>query len=136
MSKVDIDIQIDGGRSSHDVLQFAPNDTIKGTVSIYPNSNVRCRNLLIQLEWHTEGRGTRYTAVIQENNVWQEDLQEGMPHSFNFNFSLPNEPWSFSGRYVSVVWGITVKIDVPMAKDINQTENFLVVPTLTAERGW
>lgn len=128
MSKVDIDIQMSGGESTYAAPLFRPGDTLKGTVTIYPNENVSCRSIEIHLKWQTEGRGTRYEEVIEEVKVFEGELQQSMPASYDFRFVLPNEPWSYEGHYVSVVWGVFVKIDVPRAKDIHQTANFVLQP--------
>lgn len=128
MSKVDIDVRFDGENGGGQTPRFQVNGQISGLVSIYPNENLRCRKLQIQLLWRTEGRGTRYQKVLSDETVFEGELRRGMPKSYNFSMSLPNEPWSYSGRYVSVAWGIMVKIDVPMGRDVEQFERFILTP--------
>lgn len=129
MSKSDVEIQINGGEvGPYEMPLFRPEETVKGSVSIFPSKNIKCRSVVIQLTWHTEGRGTKFEEVIEEMNVFEGELERSVPLYYDFNFRLPSDPWSYSGRYVSVVWGISVKIDVPLMRDISETKPFLLLP--------
>jgi hypothetical protein len=136
MSRADIDIQISGGEHSFAHPLFRPGELVKGTASIYPNRDINCRSLTIQLKWHTEGRGTRHEQMIEELNVFNGQLQSGMPQAYDFSFQLPSNPWSHEGHYISVVWGVFVKIDVPMAKDIHHVANFILAPQREPTNEW
>ncbi len=128
MAKVDIEITLQGGVEQYDAQQFQPGDVVQGSISIYPNENVNCKHIYARLGWHTEGRGTRYTQKIDELDLYQGQLQAGMPMGFDFSFVLPNEPWSYEGHYISIIWAITVQIDVSWAKDPKQILPFILRP--------
>lgn len=128
MSKVDIDIQISGGESTYAAPLFRPGETVSGTVTLFPNEKISFRSIVIQLKWHTEGRGTRFEDIVEEVNVFEGELEQSMPASHEFRFVMPDQPWSYEGHYVSVVWGVSVKIDIPRAKDIHATANIILEP--------
>ncbi len=128
MAKADIDVSLHNGVEQFGALRYRPADTIQGSVAIYPDNDVKCNHLYVRLEWHTEGRGTRYREQIDEVDLYQGQLQNGMPQSFEFNFNLPEEPWSYEGHYISIVWAVTVQVDVPWSKDPKHAEPFLLRP--------
>lgn len=129
MSKAEIEVTFDGGNAQ----QYHPHEQVKGDVVIYPNSDITCRKVLVQVLWRTEGRGTRHQKIIGGGEVFQGVLKQGMPQTFSFSEILPDAPWSFQGRYVSVAWGVWVKIDVPMGRDVEHFERFALVPKPLSE---
>ena len=131
MAKADIQIGLRNTAEAFGTSRLRPSEFVQGTVTIIPDSNVKCNHLYIRLEWHTEGRGTQFRQKVEEMDVFQGDLQANMPRSFEFDFQLPEEPWSYEGHYVSVVWAIAVQLDVPWGKDVKVEEPFLLLP----ERG-
>ncbi len=135
MSKVDIQFHLDGAgieekdpNNMFDAPTYRPNSEIRGNVLVYPNQDLRCRKVVVQVMWHTSGRGTRFEDIIMEHTISEGNLVRGVPISADFSTVLPSEPWSFNGRYVSIVWGVNVKVDVPMGRDIEQKKNFILAP--------
>jgi hypothetical protein len=120
-----IRIRIKGDASS---LRFSPGEQLSGSVEIFPNSVIRCQGVEIRLMWYTEGKGRRDEGVIQTLTY---DIKEiGPEQGFNeaFDVVLPGAPWSYAGHFINVVWVIHVKIDIPMAPDLNQEARFLLLP--------
>ncbi len=139
MAKAEIEINIRNGEEKFGALRFRPEEAIEGTVTILPDSAVNCKHLYVRLEWHTEGRGTQFRQKIEELDLYQGDLQGLVPRTFDFSFRLPDEPWSYDGYYVSVVWAIAVQIDVPWGRDVKYEEQFLLLPqreAAPANDGW
>ncbi len=128
MAKVDITITLQEGSSIGGYSAFMPGEVLNGTVTLYPDSDVNCRHVYVHVGWHTEGRGTLYAQKIESQDVFQGDLQAGRPMSFPFSFNLPEEPWSYDGHYVSIVWDVTVQLDVPWGKDVQQSQVFVLRP--------
>jgi hypothetical protein len=128
MAKADIHIGLRNGLQEFGTWRFRPAEVVQGTVTIIPDSDVKCKHLYIRLEWHTEGRGTRYRQKVEEMDVFQGTLQANMPRSFEFTFQLPEEPWSYEGHYINIVWGIEVQLDVPWGRDVKHEEQFLLLP--------
>ena len=106
-----------------------PGETLRGVVTIFPDKDLDCKHLYIRLLWHTEGRGTRFLDVVEELDVFQGKMQQGFPNSYEFSFVLPNEPWSFEGHYVSVVWKIQAQIDLSWSRDPQDERPFILRPT-------
>lgn len=128
MAKADIQIGFRNAAQAHGVWRFHPMEFVQGTVTVIPDSDVNCKHLYVRLEWHTEGRGTQFRQKIQEMDVFQGSLQANMPRSFEFDFQLPEEPWSYEGHYISIIWAIAVQLDVPWGRDVKSEEPFLLLP--------
>jgi hypothetical protein len=131
MAKADIRIAFRERTEEFGVLRLRPAEFVQGTVTVIPDSEVKCNHLHVRLEWHTEGRGTEFRQKVEEKDVFQGTLQANMPRSFEFDFHLPEEPWSYEGHYISIVWAIVVQLDVPWGRDVKHEEQFLLLP----ERG-
>lgn len=112
-----------------DGAHMHPGETLRGTVTVIPDKDLDCKHFYVRLLWHTEGRGTRYLATIEELDVFQGRLQQGFPTSFEFTFVLPDEPWSFEGHYVSVVWKVQAQIDLSWSRDPQEERPFILRPT-------
>jgi hypothetical protein len=131
MAKADIQIGLRNAADAFGMSRLRPAEFVQGTVTVIPDSEVKCNHLYIRLEWHTEGRGTQFRQKVEEVDVYQGTLQANMPRSFEFDFQLPEEPWSYEGHYINIVWAIAVQLDVPWGKDVKVEEPFLLLP----ERG-
>jgi len=88
-------IQIENDRRA-----FAPGETLRGRVGWQTNS--RPERVELRLFYYTKGRGTRDVDVA-ETKTWDAPGPDGLEE---FEFALPNEPYSFSGKLVSLVWGL------------------------------
>ena len=113
--------------------QFHPGETLQGTVTVFPDQNLDCQHVYIRLLWHTEGRGTSYLETIEELDVFQGNMQQGLPNSFEFSFVLPNKPWSYQGHYVSVVWKIQAQVDLSWSRDPQGEKAFILRPLSSNE---
>ncbi len=56
-------------------------------------------------------------------------MQKGRPVESEFRFQLPEQPWSYSGHYINIVWEIFVYVDVPLAGDPKFRQPFVVRPS-------
>ncbi len=119
------DVRLQGGDSEGDVVRFRPGEEIIGSVEVVSDGDVRCDHLYIRLTWHTEGRGDRDEATVEELDVFQGTLSSNTPVHREIRFRAPREPWSYTGKYVNIVWAIQVSLDVPMSRD--QVHNHPIV---------
>lgn len=133
MAKVDFNIHFLSGEPTGTTTLFRPGDLLRGQVIISTDSDVNCKNVHARLLWHTEGRGTPYEEKIGEIPLYQGVLKTGMPHSYEFSFDLPRDPWSYEGHYVSIVWLVQIDIDVPWGKDILENKTFLLRPQIKSD---
>ena len=91
-------IQVD-----YDNTEFTPGDTISGTVSWLPTQGMT--GISLRLFWFTSGRGTQDIEIISEL-TWPVSATSLTGGDEKFSFTLPNEPYSFSGQLVSLTWAI------------------------------
>ncbi len=83
-----------------DKTVFVPRETIRGVIEW--NLDAGPKRLDLSLFWYTAGKGTRDVGMV--HNVWFDD--PGARGSKDFSFTLPDGPYSFSGRLISVIWAI------------------------------
>ena len=81
-------------------LNFRPDETIEGVAGWrldQPPKSVELRLL-----WFTRGKGTEDVGVVNSMNFPSPQIEEGR----KFSFTLPQDPWSFSGQLISVIWAL------------------------------
>ena len=83
-----------------DKAAFAPRETIRGTVRWSLDAGIR--HLELSLFWYTTGKGTRDVGVI-ETRKFDEPGAVGWK---DFSFTLPDGPYSFSGKLISLLWAL------------------------------
>jgi len=94
---------------------FEPGAMIEGRLSIIPKRDLACNSIKIRLEWHTEGRGDRDGRIVTEQEVHKGALTGDQEIAFNFQMRAPEEPWTYSGHYINILWELAAEIDLPMA---------------------
>jgi len=87
-----------------DQTAFRPGEMVRGTVSwALP---VAPSQLSLELFWTTRGKGTVDSEVVQSVQI----RQPAASGQQRFELKLPNGPYSFSGKLVSVLWGLRLSI--------------------------
>jgi hypothetical protein len=122
MAHVDFQWNVRSGVPQPDGLLIAPGSVLEGSLTVTPVADLNCNNVFLRLHWHTEGRGTRDQGSAVETSVFQGLLPAGQPAMFAFAFTAPKEPWSYSGRYVKILWELEAEVDLPRA--INPRSRF------------
>ena len=56
----------------------------------------------VRLFWRTRGKGTEDLEVVASYNFPEPKAEESRP----FQFTAPPEPCSFSGKLISLIWGL------------------------------
>ncbi|MBM4026950.1 MAG: hypothetical protein FJ280_16345 [Planctomycetes bacterium] len=79
---------------------FAPRETVYGTIRW--NLDASPRHLELSLFWYTTGKGTRDVGVVQTQRL----DKPGAHGTKDFSFTLPESPYSFSGRLISLIWAL------------------------------
>jgi len=128
MADINIQWKVRGGEQVGSALRFDPGSPIEGTVTITPQVDLNCHEIKLRLEWHTEGRGDRDYKVAEETVLFQNVLPGGQPAVFPFRLTLPDQPWSYSGRYINILWELVTDIDMPMAVNPKSKYPILVRP--------
>jgi hypothetical protein len=83
-----------------DKTTFAPRETIRGTVRWSLDPGIR--RLELSLFWYTAGKGTRDVGVIETRPFDEPGAVGGK----DFSFTLPDGPYSFSGKLISLIWAL------------------------------
>ena len=91
-----ITIDIDGGRDA-----FRPGEELRGTVTW--ELDEPATGVEVRLFWYTRGKGTQDVKVVKVSRFDTAGLRRGR---HDFRFVLPNSPYSFSGKLVSLVWAL------------------------------
>lgn len=114
-TQIDISVQPSGfGETSE---RFTPGEVVHGSVRITPDGDLNCRHVYARLQWRTEGRGDEDKQVVAEQDLYQGELRAGMPRQYPFGLRLPDQPWSYAGQLVRIVWEVEVTLDIPFARD-------------------
>jgi hypothetical protein len=61
----------------------------------------------LRLFWFTRGKGTEDVGVVNRIRFDVPQQEEGR----KFSFTLPAEPWSFSGQLISLIWALELVAD-------------------------
>jgi hypothetical protein len=128
MSNTSFTFELRGGETSGELTRFLPGEGVQGSVRITPDIDLNARHVYVRLLWHTEGRGDRDEVVITQEDVFQGVLRAGTPVHYTFHFRLPDEPWSYAGHYVSIVWEIEASIDLAFMRDPRDQIAFILAP--------
>ena len=94
-----IELQTDDARNA-----YVPGETISGTVSW--RLDAPADGVEVRLFWYTRGKGTTDVQVVKA----QHFDSAGTSGKRSFRFVLPEEPYSFSGKLVSLIWALEAVI--------------------------
>jgi hypothetical protein len=117
MTNAKIEISLEGSVFGEAAKHYSPGEVIQGSVQITPEKDMKCRNIYARLQWRTEGRGDEDKQVVAEQDLYQGELRGGMPRHHSFHLRLADQPWSYAGQLVRVVWEVEVSIDIAFARD-------------------
>lgn len=93
-------IDIDGGQRA-----FKPGETIRGRVTWQVDEPPQSAE--VRLFWYTSGKGTQ-----DVENVGSVALQTPQPNDDRtFSLTLPRQPFSCSGKLVSIVWALELIVE-------------------------
>jgi hypothetical protein len=90
-----ITLETEGGREAYE-----PGAELRGRVSWELESPAQ--RVEVRLFWYTRGKGTTDVRVVK---VQRFDVV-GLRGQHDFRFVLPEEPYSFSGKLISLVWAL------------------------------
>lgn len=123
-----IQIELLGGEDLNGVLRFDPNSLLSGRVTIIPDKDIDARSVDVWVEWHTEGRGDTDKGNLPPTTIYQGRMSAGVPFSQEFAVQLPPHPWSYMGHYVTIIWALMIKINIPLGNDITAAYAFVMRP--------
>ena len=102
-----------------DKQTFKPGESLAGRVSW---SVSEATSAELRLFWYTRGKGTGDVGLVDTlvfANPQTNDQRE-------FKFNLPDMPYSFSGKLISIVWAIELIIE---PETVVERQEFVMSPT-------
>ena len=87
-------------RTRNDRTSFFPGEELAGEVTWQTDSDPG--PIELRLFWHTAGKGTQDVELVEKisfSTPMRSDRRD-------FSFLLPNSPYSFSGKLISIVWAL------------------------------
>lgn len=103
-----------------DRVNHRPGDTVEGVAGWrldQPPKSVELR-----LFWFTRGKGTEDVELVERMPFPEPQLEEGR----TFRFTLPSEPWSFSGQLISLIWALELIVE---PRELTTRVELVVSPT-------
>ncbi len=79
---------------------FRPGDEIHGAA--FWKSDSPPKSVDVRLFWRTRGKGTEDVQVVDTITFFNPTQEEARP----FTFRAPESPYSFSGKLISLIWGL------------------------------
>jgi hypothetical protein len=79
---------------------FKPGEELQGVAGWQLDQAAQA--LEVRLFWHTQGKGTEDVQVMGVVRFDQPLLEEARP----FRFRMPESPYSFSGKLISLMWAL------------------------------
>jgi len=108
-------------KTRDDKTDFLPGEEIAGEVSWQGDAAPRSAEL--RLFWHTQGKGTRDVEVIETISFASPARQDRR----DFRFALPESPYSFSGKLISLVWAL----ELVLSTDETERLEIVISPSRT-----
>ena len=102
--------------------RFVPTDKVSGTVSW--DLDKAPDSVELRLFWYTKGKGDRDVGIVDSVSFANPQAHD----SRDFSFTLPEGPYSFSGRLISLIWALEL-----IAKPSDLTERFYLTVSPTGE---
>ena len=91
-------------KTEFDNLAYVPGERIRGTVSWRLSSVPKAAAL--RLFYYTEGKGTQDVEIVEDFGFDAPTATEER----EFDFELPQGPYSFSGKLISLIWALELEI--------------------------
>lgn len=123
MAKCELSIQLeDPGRV------YQGGDTVRGTVTVRVDKNVRCDGLHLRTIWETHGNGNVARGVTDETVAFQGDWVAGTTEQFPFELKCGNWPPTYHGTHLNIDHYVEAQVDVPWAFDPKARRPFPMQP--------
>jgi hypothetical protein len=90
-----VNLSLSGGTNA-----FAPGEQVRGVCAW--DLDTMADAIEVRLFWHTAGKGTTDVAIAETVRL----EAPGFRGQREFSFRLPEGPYSFSGKLISLAWGV------------------------------
>ncbi len=96
----ELTIHIEGDKTS-----FLPGEEVTGTVSWQLSEPAE--QISLNLLWHTSGKGDSDAEITETVNFASPSNKDSRP----FRLRLPDSPYSFSGKLISLGWALEILVE-------------------------
>jgi len=104
--------------------RFLPGEEVAGKVFWILDKPEKEKAVELRLFWYTQGKGTQ-DVVLADRARFDEPERRG---EREFRFKLPEAPYSFSGKLISLVWALEL-----VALRSNETERLEITVSPTGD---
>lgn len=124
MNKCDIKIVFDSNNSVYKL-----NSIITGKIVIKVNKDFKCRKVLLDLLWRTDGAGSQDTETVKQislsidESLWKSETV----HSFPFKIDAPNGPVSYNSNDLKIYWLLKAKVKTYLYNTIEKEKTFTLL---------
>ncbi len=84
---------------------FVPGETLEGTAQWQLNELPK--SITLNLLWYTQGKGTEDVGIAESIELGNHSSTDQQ----SFSITLPNSPYSYSGRLLSIIWALELIIN-------------------------
>lgn len=84
---------------------FTPGETMQGTAQWQLDDIPK--SVTLNLLWYTQGKGTEDVSIVESIHFDTYAPTDQKP----FSITLPNGPYSFSGKLLSIIWALELIVD-------------------------
>lgn len=85
--------------------EFRPGEEVHGAAGWQLDQPAKA--VEVRLFWYTRGKGTEDVGVVGTVRFDQPQQEEARP----FQFKLPESPYSFSGKLISLIWALELVVE-------------------------
>ena len=89
---------------ANDRRAFKPRESVEGRVSWNVNGATSAE---LRLFWYTRGKGTEDVGLVETVAFPNPQATDQR----TFRFALPEAPYSFSGKLVSIIWAVELIVE-------------------------
>lgn len=102
---------------------------ITGELVIKSHEGQRATNVAVELEWETDGRGTRNHKQVAKQILHEGNIPPLADLRLPFKLAVPSEgPISYHGHYIELHWKVIGRVDIKWAVDYTEDETVSVLP--------
>ncbi|TWU43982.1 hypothetical protein Q31b_15160 [Novipirellula aureliae] len=122
MAKCDLSINLD---DKADVLHDG-GSTIRGTVRVDVDNDVKCNGLIVESAWRTHGRGNIAKGSTDKVTLFTGHWTAGQHVEYPFELKIADWPPTYHGHYLNIDHYIDARVDIPWSFDPKASVPFLV----------
>lgn len=112
MAKCDLSIELEDPERVR-----SGGETVRGSVHVRADADVRCNGLRVRTIWETHGRGNVTSGENNAQVLFQGDWQAGREYRYPFELTAARWPPTYHGHYLNLDHYVEARADIPWAFD-------------------